>query len=135
MELPFEPDSFDVVVNVESSHCYPSTKTFMKQAARVLRPGGFLYWTDIRHDEQYKEVDPAMEAAGFEIVDSENITPHVLAAMIRMSGARMSLIQRYLPGFISGIGKDFAGTENSYIRTRLESGQTRYMLRRSRLIS
>ena len=133
MKLPFEADRFDVVVNVESSHCYPSTERFFEQAARVLRPGGLLCWTDIRHGLQHREVDPALELAGFEIIESTDITPHVLAAMDKMSSARLNAVLRYLPDFVSGIGQDFAGTRGSNIHTRLSSGKTRYMLRVGRL--
>ncbi len=40
MALPFPDGSFDVVVNVEASHCYPDFRKFMDEAARVLKPGG-----------------------------------------------------------------------------------------------
>jgi len=38
--LPFEPESFDVVTNVESSHSYPDVDRFFADVYRVLRPGG-----------------------------------------------------------------------------------------------
>src|SRR5438128_7136336 len=36
--IPFSDHSFDVVINVESSHHYPSFDQFLKEAYRVLRP-------------------------------------------------------------------------------------------------
>jgi len=38
--LPFEPDTFDAVINVEASHCYPNFPRFLSEVERVLRPGG-----------------------------------------------------------------------------------------------
>ena len=38
--LPIEGDSFDVVYNVESSHCYANMEKFLSQVFRVLRSGG-----------------------------------------------------------------------------------------------
>src|SRR5688500_12215291 len=38
--LQFSERSFDAVVNVESSHCYPSFDKFLSEICRVLRPGG-----------------------------------------------------------------------------------------------
>jgi ubiquinone/menaquinone biosynthesis C-methylase UbiE len=38
--MPFPAGSFDAVVNIESSHCYPSMDTFLAEVHRVLRPGG-----------------------------------------------------------------------------------------------
>jgi ubiquinone/menaquinone biosynthesis C-methylase UbiE len=45
--LPFPDRSFDVVLNVESSHCYPSRARFLEEVTRVLRPGGYFLYTDI----------------------------------------------------------------------------------------
>lgn len=133
MEMPFPDDSFDVVVNVESSHCYPSTQGFFDEVARVLRPDGLFCWTDIRHDGQWEEIDPALERAGLELVYAEDISTNVLASIDAISAVRMDAVHRYLPGFIAGMGKDFAGTEGSNIHTRLSDGRTRYMLRTARL--
>jgi SAM-dependent methyltransferase len=45
--LPFPDRSFDIVLNVESSHCYPSRARFLEEVKRVLRPGGHFLYTDI----------------------------------------------------------------------------------------
>lgn len=44
--LPFEDASFDVVTNIESSHCYPRLDAFFSEVRRVLRPGGVFCYTD-----------------------------------------------------------------------------------------
>jgi fatty-acid O-methyltransferase len=44
--LPFDDASFDVVTNVESSHCYPRLDAFFSEVRRVLRPGGLFCYTD-----------------------------------------------------------------------------------------
>ena len=46
--LPFPDASFDVVINVESSHCYGHVDRFFAEVARVLRPGGWFLYTDFR---------------------------------------------------------------------------------------
>ncbi len=40
--LPFEDNSFDVVLAVECIFHFPSRETFFKEARRVLKPGGYL---------------------------------------------------------------------------------------------
>jgi len=40
-DLTFEDESFDSVVNIESSHCYSSRKVFFDNVHRVLRPPCF----------------------------------------------------------------------------------------------
>ena len=46
--MPFPDASFDAVVNVESSHCYPSMPAFLSEVRRVLRPGGHFLYADLR---------------------------------------------------------------------------------------
>ncbi|MCT7957906.1 class I SAM-dependent methyltransferase [Laspinema palackyanum] len=41
-QLPFEDNSFDVVLAVECIFHFPSRETFFKEARRVLKPGGYL---------------------------------------------------------------------------------------------
>ncbi len=41
-KLPFEDNSFDVVLAVECIFHFPSRETFFKEAHRVLKPGGYL---------------------------------------------------------------------------------------------
>jgi len=45
--LPFDNDSFDVVVSLESAFHYPSRETFINEVKRVLRPGGCFILGDI----------------------------------------------------------------------------------------
>lgn len=48
MDIPLEDETCDIVVNVESSHCYPSTSGFFNEVYRILRPGGYFLFSDIR---------------------------------------------------------------------------------------
>jgi SAM-dependent methyltransferase len=47
-ELPLADESFDVVINIESSHAYVSMTSFLQEIERVLVPGGFLVFADLR---------------------------------------------------------------------------------------
>ena len=44
--MPFEDESFDIVINSQSFHHYPDPQAFMGEVARVLRPGGILVLRD-----------------------------------------------------------------------------------------
>src|SRR5262245_6055534 len=46
-KLPFDPEQFDVVTNIESSHSYPNLGAFYAEVFRVLAPGGCFLYTDI----------------------------------------------------------------------------------------
>jgi ubiquinone/menaquinone biosynthesis C-methylase UbiE len=49
--LPLPDASADVVLNVESSHCYSDLGAFVAEARRVLRPGGIFCLTDIVYEK------------------------------------------------------------------------------------
>jgi len=79
--LPFPPDSFDVVVNVESSHCYPDCRRFFREVLRVLRPGGWFCYADFGTDARKIDVHQAIRVTGFEVLRSTDITPNVLRSL------------------------------------------------------
>src|SRR5260370_28922055 len=50
--LPFGVETFDLVLNVESAHCYASIPPFLAQVQRLLRPGVALLlprFVSLRH--------------------------------------------------------------------------------------
>lgn len=50
--LPFDDESFDVVLNVEASHCYPHFRRFLAEVVRVLRPGRYFPYADLRPNNE-----------------------------------------------------------------------------------
>jgi SAM-dependent methyltransferase len=83
-ELPIATGSVDAVVNVESSHCYPSRSRFFDEVARILRPGGSFLFADILvlrgRGETPDSVSALLRRSGLAIQDCLDITPNVLAA-------------------------------------------------------
>ncbi|EAK89500.1 secreted bacterial type DHHB/UbiG like methyltransferase involved in ubiquinone/menaquinone biosynthesis, signal peptide [Cryptosporidium parvum Iowa II] len=47
LENYFAPESFDIVLNVESAHCYPNFDKFVKGVFDLLKPGGMMLFADI----------------------------------------------------------------------------------------
>ena len=48
--LPFDDNTFDAVINVESSHCYASMDKFIQEVSRVLKPNAYFLFCDLRRD-------------------------------------------------------------------------------------
>ena len=92
MALPFEDASLDVLLSVEASHCYPDEGRFIAEAARVLKPGGWLLWTDFRCMNQLAELAEGI-APHFETRGERDITPNVLRAMDADAPRRQALIE------------------------------------------
>ena len=70
-DLPFQKNSFDVVYNVESSHCYGDMSKFVSEVFRVLKNGGNFCWTDFRDEETMKKTEKIFTNSGFSIVSKK----------------------------------------------------------------
>jgi SAM-dependent methyltransferase len=129
--LPFPDGSFDAVLNVEASHCYPSFPQFLAEVARVLRPGGHLLYADFRFRDEgsggdFAAWEASLAAAPLQLVRSEVINDGVRRGMDLNSARSQSLITRHLPSFLHALGRDFAGTRGSRIYNALQAGQLSY---------
>ena len=80
-QLPFDPGSFDAVINVESCHAYGSSARFLREVRRVLRPGGAFLFCDFWPAAEVADLWAEMEAAGLVIEHAADITSEVLAAL------------------------------------------------------
>ncbi|KAI1715599.1 methyltransferase domain-containing protein [Ditylenchus destructor] len=98
-EMPFPAQSFDIVLNVESSHLYANTKKFFAEAYRVLKPGGFLCWADLRSKEKMDNVKYEAKECGFELVAFENIIDGAICG-IHETSARYEMLLSQAPWYI-----------------------------------
>jgi SAM-dependent methyltransferase len=124
--LPFADNTFDAVINVEASHCYPNFPRFLAEVARVLKPGGHFLYADFRFRERWNEWETAFAAAPLKKLSERNINAEVLRGLELNSPRSQDLVARQLPNFLHGIGRDFAGTKGSRIHRALGSGELSY---------
>jgi SAM-dependent methyltransferase len=115
MALPVADASFDVVTNVESSHCYPDIEAFYREVARVLRPGGIFLYTDLLPS------DP--DLTGFDCLRRDDITSQVLAACDRTASRRRNAF-----GAASDALDTFLGVPGSRPYEDMKHGRQRYVL-------
>jgi SAM-dependent methyltransferase len=127
-DLPFSDTTFDAVVNVESSHCYGDMGRFLEEVHRVLRPGGYLLWTDLRPPDRIRALHTDIEQSGFEVVKEENISANVLAAMSVQRERNKTLVDNGVAWYARRAFYHFAGVEGtSYIHRLLQSGRLEYL--------
>jgi len=119
--LPFDDHSFDVVINVESSHTYGSMETFLKEVARVLRPKGYFLFTDMRAKESVPTLRCQLQDSGLHILNERDISQNVLKALETDTAHKYTLIRAKVRRFIARSIKKFAGIRG------LASGETQYL--------
>jgi ubiquinone/menaquinone biosynthesis C-methylase UbiE len=112
-DLPFQNDSFDAVVNVESSRCYPRIMRFFTEVKRVLRPDGSFLLTDMRWKDDMPKLREQIKEAGFQIVEEEPIREAVVRALDRDDERKKRLIGRKIPKFLIKAFGEFAGVQGS----------------------
>lgn len=72
-KLNYPDNSFDILINVESSHCYKNFEMFFNEVNRVLKPGGLFLYTDcgmtIHNFAKYSKL--------FDVIQKIDITKNV----------------------------------------------------------
>ncbi len=125
--LPCSDSAVDVVVNVESSHCYASMSGFLTEVARVLRPGGHLAFCDLRTAAGWDRLRPEFDAAGLEILEEECINEPVVRALDIVSEKRKRRIEERVPRFWRRLFRDFAGLQKTAMYSMLRDGRLQYV--------
>lgn len=130
-KLPFADGTFDAVINIEASHCYPDFPRFLAEVARVLKPAGHFLYADFRFEEgdngkDFAAWEQAMASAPLSRVQSRVINDEVRRGMELNAPRSEKLIARHLPKFLHRAGRDFAGVPGSRVYNALVRGDFSY---------
>ena len=124
--LPFADNSFDVVINVESSHCYGSMDAFLGQVKRVLREGGYFLFADLRSKENIDVLRETLYKSGLTLIKETDITLNIVEALKLDNGRKTTLIKKTIHKLLVQSFLEFAGTKDSKIYKKFKSGETIY---------
>jgi SAM-dependent methyltransferase len=124
--LPFDDGSFDAVINVESSHCYPSFNRFLEEVRRVLRPGGYFLYADFRNGQSVPAWRKSLQESGLTVIGESDITPNVLTALERDNERKLELIDRLVPRRLRASFLDFAAVKGSALFEGFKCGGFSY---------
>jgi len=122
--LPFEDNSMDIIINVESSHRYANMPGFLGEVRRVLRPGGKFLLTDFRHKHRMAHLKESIAESGLAQLIEEFITHKVVRALEDDDRRRRILVKRVMPWFLHKTAYNFAAvrgtpTYNSFVDQRM----------------
>ena len=124
--IPFNDSSFDIIINVESSHAYGSIQKFFEEVKRVLRPGGYFLITDMRDSKNIDSFEHILLGSGLKLVSKRVINPNILKAIdmeddLKRERIRAAIPQRYVTFF-----EQFSGVKGSQIQKDFLEGKMTY---------
>src|SRR4030095_7839721 len=125
--LPFGDGSVDAVINVESSHCYPSFEAFLAQVGRVLRPGGHFLYADFRQRASVGDWRKSLQESGLSVLREIDITPGVFAALEKDDERKLALINSIVPRPLRASFLNFAAVRGSSLFEAFRTGSLAYM--------
>ncbi|MET4697590.1 SAM-dependent methyltransferase [Constrictibacter sp. MBR-5] len=106
--LPFPDESFDIVLNVESSGSYPDKAAFFAEVARVLRPGGHFLFADYRRLDAMRKLRRQLAAMPLTPVSEQDISDNVRRGLLLDDAHKRALIDRTVPWPLRGLARQFA---------------------------
>ncbi len=125
--LRFEPNSFDVIINVESSHAYRDESAFLASAHRILAPNGLLCFCDVRPSHRLVELERKIDESRLQLVWRSDISANVLRALRLGSESRSQMIRQTFPKVMHQSVFDWAGVEGGAVAHSFSDGSRSYI--------
>jgi len=125
--LPLGDNTFDAVVNLESSHCYGSMERFLSEVNRVLRPGGYFLFSDHRDQDKIDLLHKQLGESGLKLERETDITPNVVKALELDNERKGKLIEQKCPRILRRRMEEFAAMKGTKTYRTFETGYSRYL--------
>ena len=126
-KLPFEDNSVDVILNIESSHCYPSIPDFISEVCRVLKPDGHFLYCDLVIDSDLDDHLNKLKNNNLLDINYIDITENIIKASELMTDDRNNIINKVNSNFLRKVLKSFASVKGSKIYKSFVDRHYRYI--------
>ena len=113
--IPFKDNYFDAVINIESSHCYPSLSNFINEVSRVLKPGGHFLYCDLIIAKNLEIQLKELSNNSLKLINHTDITQNIIKASELMTNDRLSIIGSIKSPFLKRVLGSFASVKGSKI--------------------
>jgi len=88
--LCFDNNSFDVIINVESSRCYRNMDCFLFEAYRVLRPSGYFLFGDMRTKDKGDILMEQLRTVKMKVIDLTPSRRSAINTILQKNGSDRS---------------------------------------------
>eukprot|EP01036_Dinobryon_divergens_P027750 gene27750-36572_t len=112
---PFENESFDFVLNVESSHCYANVEKFFAESYRVLKTGGYFLMADFRGANGSAQLIEQLQSLPWKKFTHTDITSNVLAALDADDVRKRRMIAETIPLIFQNLMGEFQGVSGGAV--------------------
>jgi len=109
--LPFPDESFDILLNVESSLYYPNVEKFFNHVVRLLKPNGYFLYADMRFHDELDGWHRQLKDTGLDMLSEEDITQNARHALALNQEFRQNLVKRYVPRLFRPLFARFGGAD------------------------
>ncbi|HYB37983.1 MAG TPA: class I SAM-dependent methyltransferase [Mycobacterium sp.] len=126
--LLFPDQSFDAVLNIEASQFYPRFPRFLREVARVLRPGGHFLYADLRPRARIADWEAALADAPMRLISERVIDDEFLRGLEENSPRLQDIISRRVPALLRGSARDEAGVQGGRLYRAVQCGEFSYRM-------
>jgi SAM-dependent methyltransferase len=117
-----EEEQLDIVINVESGHCYPNFKKFIQEVDKVLAPGGYFAYSDFRPAHEWAAVEEQLKSTSLKVVKKENISENVMHSLKLDEERKWKLMDKKLGPVLKFYFKLIGGVKGSHSYDGLSKG-------------
>lgn len=125
--LSLADNSVDVIINLESSHCYGSMTKFLSEVYRVLRPGGHFLFSDHRDHDKISLLHEQLKDSGLSLIKETDITRNVVAALDLDNERKQKMIAHKCPRVLRREAEEFAAIKGTRTYEAFKSEYSRYL--------
>ena len=125
--LPLADHSVDVIINLESSHCYGSMTKFLSEVYRVLRLDGHFLFSDHRDHDKVSLLHEQLKDSGLGLVKETDITRNVVAALDLDNERKQKMIAHKCPRVLRREAQEFAAMKGTRAYKAFKSEYSRYL--------
>jgi ubiquinone/menaquinone biosynthesis C-methylase UbiE len=125
-KLPIANDSIDVIICIESSHCFGNFKGVLNEVERVLSKKGIFLLADFVGNSDKDDYESNFRNF-LKLVDKKDISENVLTALKLDTERRIKLIEKKVPFLLKRLMYRVSGIEGSSIYNQIEAGDALYL--------
>jgi len=126
LAIPVKQSSIDVIINIESSHCYSNLEKFIEEVSRSLNQGGIFCYCDLMPVKNKDRLLGYFEKHSLKVKKINNITQQVLRSLAYDSGQHSELINKHVPWYLKKTVSEFAGIKGTAVYNLFDSGKFVY---------